>query len=121
MGIIYMTTPLGKSDCLAMVERAGIRLPVMYQKGYNNNNCLTCPKGGEGYMNRQRIDFPEAYEELCQIQDLLGPGSYLFRDRKTGERISLRNLSPEAGRHDEPEISCSVHCMLAEQDLADAG
>jgi hypothetical protein len=109
---------LRKADCLAMVERAGIALPAMYLLGYNNNNCKCCPKGGEGYFNRQRKDFPNHYEQLCQIQDVLGPGSYLFRNRKTGERFSLRDLPPDAGRHREPEISCSVYCMAAEEDLS---
>lgn len=40
---------LTKADCLAMIERAGIELPMMYQLGYNNNNCIGCCKGGEGY------------------------------------------------------------------------
>lgn len=108
---------LAKSDCLAIIERVGIALPVMYQKGYNNNNCKCCPKGGEGYFNRQRVDFPDHYEKLCQIQDTLGPGSYLFRDRNTGVRFSLRDLPPGSGRHKEPEISCSAYCELAEEEL----
>lgn len=109
---------LTKADCLAIVENAGIALPQMYRRGYNNNNCRCCPKGGEGYFNRQRIDFPQHYEQLCQIQDTLGPGSYLFRNRKTGERYSLRNLPSDSGRHKEPDISCSAYCMMAEEEIS---
>jgi hypothetical protein len=106
---------LMKSDCLAMVERAGIELPKMYQLGYNNNNCRCCVKGGEGYFNRQRVDFPEHFAALADVQESIGPGAFLFRDRKTGERFSLRNLPPDKGRHKEPEISCSFYCVMAEE------
>ena len=110
---------LGKADCLAMVERAGIKLPALYLMGYNNNNCRCCVKGGEGYFNRQRVDFPEHFAALADVQESIGPGAYLFRDRETGERYSLRNLPVGKGRHTEPEISCSVFCMMAEQDIAE--
>ena len=111
---------LTKADCLAMVERAGIALPAMYLLGYNNNNCRCCVKGGEGYFNRQRLDFPVNFVALAEVQESIGPGAYLFRDRATGERYSLRNLPPDKGRHAEPEISCSFNCALAEQELSDA-
>lgn len=109
---------LMKADCLAMIERAGIELPMMYRLGYNNNNCRCCVKGGEGYFNRQRVDFPENFVALADVQEAIGPGAYLFRDRKTGVRYSLRDLPPDNGRHDEPEISCSIHCLMAEEDIS---
>jgi hypothetical protein len=108
---------LRKSDCLAMIARAGIELPMMYRLGYNNNNCRCCVKGGEGYFNRQRVDFPEHFAALADVQESIGPGAYLFRNRKTGERYSLRDLPPGRGRHKEPDISCSAYCMMAEEDL----
>jgi hypothetical protein len=40
---------LGKDDCKAMIQRAGIELPLMYRLGYDNANCIGCVKGGEGY------------------------------------------------------------------------
>lgn len=108
---------LTKADCLAMLERAGIELPAMYRLGYNNNNCIGCCKGGEGYWNKIRRDFPEVFEAVCQIQDEIGSGSYIFRNRKTGNRFSLRELNPDAGRHDEPEITCSFFCLMAENEM----
>lgn len=111
---------LGKADCLAMVERAGISLPLTYRMGYDNANCLGCPKGGEGYWNKIRQDFPDRFEAVAAIQDLLGPGSYFFRNRKSGERFSLRQLDPSAGRFGgEPAIDCSFHCLLAERAIKD--
>jgi hypothetical protein len=108
---------LMKADCLAMVERAGIELPKMYQLGYNNNNCRCCVKGGEGYFNRQRVDFPDNFVALADVQEAIGPGAFIFRDRETGERYSLRNLPPDKGRHKEPEISCSFWCAMAEEEI----
>lgn len=100
-----------KRECFRRVAAAGIELPLMYRKGYHNANCPKCPKGGMGYWNKIRIDFPENYEEVAQIQDELGPGSYFFRDRKTGERISLRMLPPDAGRFvDEQPFECGAAC-----------
>jgi hypothetical protein len=108
---------LTKADCLAMVERAGIQLPLMYRAGFHNANCVGCPKGGEGYWNKIRAFRPERFEAVAAIQDTIGPGSFFFRNRATGERFGLRQLDPSAGRHDEPEISCSFFCEMAEQDI----
>lgn len=36
---------LTKEDCKAMVERAGIVLPMQYRRGYANANCKVCVKG----------------------------------------------------------------------------
>lgn len=108
---------LGKADCLAIVEQAGIELPMMYRLGFNNNNCKGCPKGGEGYWNKTRQVFPDVFQNMVRIQEILGPGSYFFRNRKTGDRIGLKDLREDAGRHDEPEIECSMFCLMAEAAL----
>lgn len=109
---------LGKSDCLAILQRAGIELPMMYRLGFNNNNCIGCPKGGMGYWNMIRKHFPDDFEEVAQIEEMIGPSAYIFRDRKTGIRFPLRQLPPDAGRHKEPEISCSVFCEMEDARLA---
>jgi hypothetical protein len=51
-----------------MVERAGIELPMMYRLGYSNANCIGCVKGGMGYWNKIRRDFPAEFEELAEAQ-----------------------------------------------------
>jgi len=108
---------LTRSDCMAIVERAGIDIPVMYRLGFNNNNCIGCPKGGMGYWNMIRVHFPDQFERMASIQDELGPGSW-FHVRR-GERISLRMLRPEDGDHrTEPAFECSIMCALAEQEMA---
>ncbi|NMY81209.1 hypothetical protein HBO01_21225 [Pseudomonas rhodesiae] len=108
---------LGKEDCKAMIQRAGIELPLMYRMGYENANCIGCVKGGEGYFRAIREDFPEQFEALCVIQDDLGSGSYLFRNRDTNVRFSLRDLGEGPVRRNEKIPSCSFFCEMAEADI----
>ena len=108
---------LGKADCLAMVERAGIKLPEMYLKGYNNANCIGCVKGGAGYWNKIRVDFPERFEEMCVIEEMIGPTAYLMRDRASGVRIPLRQLDPNVGRHSVVVPECGFACASAEEQM----
>lgn len=104
---------LTKSDCLAIVSRAGIRLPAMYALGYENNNCIGCPKGGMGYWNKIRRDFPETFERMAALQRKLGPGSAFFNAPEG--RLTLDQLHPERGNYrDEPKVECSLHCVMAE-------
>lgn len=110
---------LSKADCLAMVERAGIELPAMYRLGYRNANCIGCIKGGKGYWNKIRVDFPERFEAVAAIEEEIGPTAYLFYDEKAGTRMSLRSLPPDAGRDEqENDISCSFFCSIAEESYA---
>lgn len=109
---------LKKADCLAVIERAGIELPAMYRLGYENANCIGCPKGGMGYWNKIRRDFPERFEEMCRIEESIGPSAYIFADRETGARFPLRRLDANAGRHDEPAIECGFACLMAEREIA---
>lgn len=108
-------------DCRAMVERAGLKLPRRYALGYGNGNCVGCCKGGEKYWRKTRIDSPEDFAEVAQIQADLGPGAYFFRNRKTGERIPLTQLSldgPVEKAVAAPD--CSFFCEMAEEEFLEA-
>lgn len=109
---------LGKTDCKAMIERAGIELPLMYRMGYDNANCIGCVKGGEGYFRAIREDFPEQFEELAVVQESIGEGAFLFRNRATGERYSLRDIPPGPARRNEALPACSFFCEIAELEYA---
>ena len=50
---------------------------------------------------------------------MIGEGAKFLRNRRTGERIFLRELDSSHGRiEDEPEISCSFFCEAAEKGIA---
>lgn len=106
---------LSKADCLGLIERAGIALPAMYLLGFQNNNCIGCPKGGRGYWNMIRKHFPDAFEKMSALQRELNVAFWIEPD---GTKVYLDTLDPERGiQFDEPSIECSVLCHIAEQDL----
>lgn len=109
---------LTKDDCIGMLWRNGISLPAMYELGYRNNNCIGCVKGGKGYWNKIRKDFPETFERMAQVQDWLGEGSYFWEGENGGKRISLRELNPDAGNYKtEPEVQCGIMCELVNIEI----
>lgn len=110
---------LGKADCLAMIQRAGIALPAMYRLGYRNNNCVGCVKGGAGYRNKVRRDFPGVFARMAALERDIGATICKVGNR----RVYLDELPPDAGRHQpEPDIECSLLCSAAEQGMqAQAG
>lgn len=115
---------LTKSDCLAMVARAGIELPAMYRLGYKNNNCIGCVKGQAGYWNKIRRDFPERFAEMAAIERELGrticKREWTENGERKRERIYLDQLPPDLGRYsEEPDISCGIMCHTAEQALSE--
>lgn len=59
-----MDSGITKHECLRLIHKAGIELPVMYKLGYQNNNCVGCVKGGMGYWNKIRKDFPLQFKKM---------------------------------------------------------
>ena len=111
---------LGKEDCKAMLERAGIELPLMYRLGYDNANCIGCVKGGEGYWRAIRQDFPAEFAEIAQAEaDICDVNSYLLRHRSgpmKGNRFRLLDLPDGPARRNEALPACSFFCEMAEQE-----
>ena len=101
---------LGKEDCLAMLNNDGIELPAMYKLGYHNNNCIGCVKGGMGYWNKIKVDFPEHFDRMAKLERF--KKQTIFKDRYLDE------LKPTDGNYpQEPNIECSIFCQIAEQEL----
>lgn len=107
-----------KSQCHARIREAGIEIPAMYKLGYKNNNCRGCVKGGMGYWNRIRIDWPEIFAKMATVERDIGV-SICRKEypHKQGEKrksysVFLDELPPDAGVFDEePDIECGVLCI----------
>lgn len=106
---------LKKSDCLALIERADIEIPAMYRLGFNNNNCIGCVKGGQGYWNRIRIHFPEIFSRMATLERSLNATVIHTEQGK----LFLDELPESAGLHKEPVIDCSLLCFGAESTYKD--
>lgn len=95
---------LTKADCHALCARWGIARPKMYDLGYPNNNCVGCVKGGKGYWNKIREDFPDVFELRAK------------REREIGHSCIkgtfLDELQEGDGRGHVVVPSCSLDCAL---------
>lgn len=107
---------LTKADCHRIIRDAGIELPMMYRLGYHNNNCIGCVKGGLGYWNKIRVDFPAAFAQMAQQERKMNVAINKTEVREGGKRKRIRvfldELPPDLGRYDaEPDIECGVICV----------
>lgn len=56
-----------KEQCLNTISSAGIRLPRMYELGFDNNNCPGCVKAqSPWYWAMTRLHFPEVFARRCK-------------------------------------------------------
>lgn len=96
---------LTKNDAHGISAELGVKRPLMYDLGYNNNNCIGCVKGGMGYWNKIRIDFPEVFESRAKMEREIN--SHCLKE------CFLDELDPNRGRmSDEITQDCSIFCML---------
>ncbi len=112
---------LRHNDCLTMCKDAGIEIPLMYRLGYNNANCVGCPKGGQNYWQAIRRDFPERFAAVMAIQEDIGPNAAFLKFNtgpKAGQRMPLRELPEGNGNMGaEPGFSCSFACDQIEREI----
>jgi 3'-phosphoadenosine 5'-phosphosulfate sulfotransferase (PAPS reductase)/FAD synthetase len=96
---------LTKEDCHGMLAKLGIKRPAMYDMGYRNNNCIGCVKGGMGYWNKIRIDFPDVFNDRAKMERKIG--HTCIKD------VYLDELDPNRGDF-ETEImeDCGIMCQL---------
>lgn len=97
---------LTKEDCHALCEDWGIKRPAMYDLGYPNNNCIGCVKGGMGYWNKIREDFPAVFKRRAKQEREIGHSCI--------NGVFLDELEPGRGRNEIIVPDCSLACMMVE-------
>lgn len=105
---------LSKEDVHGLFERTfDFARPQMYEMGYPNNNCIGCVKGGMGYWNRIRKDFPDVFESRAKLERLVG---YSILKDSNGNPVYLDELEPDRGNmNTEIFPDCSIMCYLADK------
>jgi 3'-phosphoadenosine 5'-phosphosulfate sulfotransferase (PAPS reductase)/FAD synthetase len=96
---------IDKKKAMELLLGTGIELPAMYRLGYSNANCVGCVKGGMGYWNKIRVDFPDIFKRTAELE------------RKAGHTcikgVYLDELDPERGRHESIELpECGIYCEV---------
>jgi hypothetical protein len=88
-----------------ILKASGISRPKMYELGYPNNNCVGCVKGGMGYWNKIRKDFPRVFESRALMERDIGASCI--------NGVFLDELSEDSGR-DIPVIvdDCGIMCEI---------
>jgi 3'-phosphoadenosine 5'-phosphosulfate sulfotransferase (PAPS reductase)/FAD synthetase len=106
---ILIDNKVGKQDCYARLTQMGLKLPAMYGLGYSNNNCIGCVKGGMGYWNKIRKDFPEVFDKMAKMERFIGHAV----NKDANGAVYLDKLHPTRGKlvQDMP-ADCGFTCEV---------
>ena len=114
---------LSKANCLALLQRFDIEIPEMYKLGYSHSNCIGCVKGGQGYWQAIKEDFPDIFDWFAKHERNIGAkldngerkGAAInktYAGDKKRKRMFLDQW-PEGIKADrEFEISCGYSCGM---------
>lgn len=117
-----------KKECIKMVQNAGIEPPIMYQLGFNNNNCFKtgCVQGGIGYWQKMQRDFPDKFDAMAVMEHKLTkekgqPVTMLKDQSKNGGLVFLKphpdyplikDITMMKGREPKPLMECNGFCGI---------
>lgn len=94
-----------KSDAHGICYKLGVKRPVMYELAYGNNNCIGCVKGGMGYWNAIRRDFPEVFASRAKLEREIGASII--------NGVYLDELPEDAGRDQKAIVDdCGIFCEI---------
>jgi len=107
---INISTPLicnrlTKEDCISIAVSDGLDIPISYKKGYQNANCIGCVKGGAGYWNKIKVDYPEVFWKQSKLERkfnaAINQRSTLWNEKSEG--VVFRNLYEEFHHNNKKE------------------
>jgi hypothetical protein len=104
---ILVTNLITKEDCFKIFRKAGIKLPVVYDMGLPNANCIGCVKSqSPTYWNLIRGLFPEQYKNREEQSRRIGVKLVKLH----GKRIFLDELKPTDKGGKIKNWECGIFC-----------
>ena len=90
---------ISKTAAHQILRASGVKRPAMYDLGYPNNNCIGCVKGGAGYWNKVRQDFPEVFQARMRLEEKVGAscGKKPLKDLEEWEGRDTKIILDECG------------------------
>ena len=116
---------LDKPACLALLAKAGIKPPRVYDLGFHNANCIPCVKAAApGYWALIREHFPEEFDRMDKLSKELGVKLIQFsykKDPTTGKRVKvwgfLSDLPEDVNTNDPIVPACDLLCTKMSEYL----
>lgn len=106
---------LTKEACFALIEKAGIKRPRIYDWGYPNGNCPGCVKASSpDYWALVRLRHPEVFARRADQCRRFGSRLTRVKD----ERIFIDEIPADWPILNPIVPSCDFMCHLAGQDIA---
>ena len=104
-----------KEGCLAMIERAGINPPRVYELGFPNANCIGCVKAtSPDYWALVRQQFPDVFARRVDQSRRFGSRLTRIND----ERIFIDEIPEDWPTTQATAPRCDFLCHIAEQELS---
>lgn len=108
-----------KERCVQIIEEQGIKIPMPYYFGFLNNNCQKtgCVQGGIGYWQKMKVDFPEKYEAMADMEHeltaLRGEPVTMLKDQSKAAKTKAKDTGIKwkafvfLRKHpDYPDVKC---------------
>lgn len=103
-----------KANCLALIEGAGIKLPVMYGLGFANNNCVPCVKAtSPSYWALIRQEFPTEFARMVELSRRLN----VRLCRIKGERRFIDEIPADHPTTNAIAPACDFLCGQIAQEM----
>lgn len=102
-----------KDDCFEFIRKAGIKLPVMYDLGFKNNNCIACVKStSKAYWALTKKHFPGPFNRRAKQSRELGVKLVILKQIRLpdGRRHNIRGFLDELPDGDFGDVVENVSC-----------